>query len=195
MQIADVDAVVDLQKAAFPPPFSEDLHWDAEHLVHHISVFPAGQFVAAIEDRITGSCSNAIIPEEAWQAHESWGRTVGGPNIRRHTPNGSTLYGLDITVHPEFRNRGVGRQFYDTRYKLVESLSLQRYGTGCRLPGFQTSGVSSPAAYAQEVVDGSRIDRVLTPLLRYNLSFLQVVSNYMEDEESGNAAALLEWTP
>ena len=42
---------------------------------------------------------------------------------------------------------------------------------------------------------GVRVDRVLTPLLRYNLTFIETHESYMEDEESGNAAALLEWTP
>ncbi len=51
------------------------------------------------------------------------------------------------------------------------------------------------AQYARVVVEGKATDRTLTPLLRYGLGFVEVIENYMDDEESGNAAALLEWRP
>ena len=191
----DVDDVVGLQAAAFPPPFSQDLHWDPEHLHRHIELFPDGQLVAIDGDAIVGSCSNTMISEGAWLEHSGWGRTVGGPMLTRFDANGSTLYGLDITVHPDFRQRGIGRAFYERRFELVRTRGVRRYGTGCRLPDFATSDQTDPADYALAVVDGRRRDRVLSTLLRYNLRFLDVVNNYMEDEESGNAAALLEWTP
>ncbi|HEY0866828.1 MAG TPA: hypothetical protein VGE01_05605, partial [Fimbriimonas sp.] len=60
MREQDIPAVVDLQKAAFPPPFSEDLHWDPEHLLRHLEIFPDGQFVAESLGSIVGSCSNTV---------------------------------------------------------------------------------------------------------------------------------------
>ena len=199
MQSEDVEHVVGLQKLAFPPPFSEDLHWDPAHLLKHIEVFPLGQFVAEASGEIVGSCSNAIVSELGWQAHGSWGSTMGGPFIRYHDPNGSTLYGLDITVEPRFRRQGVGRAFYEARYSLIRALSLTRYGTGCRMPDYRNYyEIVSPVdieTYAERVVAGDVEDRTLTPLLRYGLRFIGVVKNYMEDLESGNAGALLEWMP
>lgn len=198
MQPEDVPRVVGLQKLAFPPPFSEDLHWDPEHLYHHIEVFPEGQFVAAVSGEIVGSCSNAIISESGWQAHGNWGSTMGGPFILNHDSKGTTLYGLDITVHPFHRRMGVGRAFYEARYALVWSLSLTRYGTGCRMPDyrnyFENVSQIDIESYAHRVVAGEVEDRTLTPLLRYGLRFIGVVKNYMEDVESANAGALLERT-
>ena len=40
-----------------------------------------------------------------------------------------------------------------------------------------------------------QINRTHRALLRYGLTFLGVIHDYMEDEESANAAALLEWKP
>jgi len=192
----DAEGAAALQPLAFPPPFREDHHWDAEDLVGHIELFPEGQYVAEADGRIVGSCSNTIISEERWQAHESWFRTVGGPWLANFDPMGSTMYGLDIAVHPDFRRRGIGRAFYSTRFEFVKARGLARYGTGCRLPGFAKHLAKHPGAgqeeYAKEVVAGRMIDRTLTPLLRYGLSLLGVIHNYMEDEESLNAAALLE---
>jgi hypothetical protein len=63
------------------------------------------------------------------------------------------------------------------------------------MPDFSISGVEDVRDYAQQVVAGERVDRTLTPLLRYGMTFLDVLFDYMEDLESANAAALLEWKP
>lgn len=195
MVAADVLGAVALQRLAFPPPFSEDLHWDPEHLLQHVELFPDGQFVADQEGVIVGSCSNTIISEEKWQAHGGWGATVGGPMLRGFRRDGTTLYGLDIAVHPAYRRQGVGRGFYQARFDLVKRLGLTRYGTACRMPDFANHPGFTIREYAQRVHGGEIQDRTLTPLLRYGLAFIDVIENYMEDRESGNAAALLEWRP
>ncbi|HWD41523.1 MAG TPA: GNAT family N-acetyltransferase [Fimbriimonas sp.] len=199
MRPEHVSGAVRLQKLAFPPPFSEDLHWDSEHLFHHIDLFPEGQFVAVSGDQVIGSCSNTIIDEEHWAARGGWYRTVGGPDLEAFDSSGTTLYGLDITVHPDFRRQGVGRAFYQTRFDLVKTKGLLRYGTGCRIPNYSVyrakhSGITTQE-YAEAVVAGLAVDRTLTPLLRYGLRFICVIPRYMPDEESDDAGALLEWMP
>jgi len=192
MTPADVDGVVALQAAAFPPPFPQEYHWQAHHIRSHIQRFQIGQFVADADGQIVGSCSNTVISEAKWQAHGSWIETVGDPGIKAFDMQGTTLYGLDITVHPAYRRQGMGRAFYEERYKLCRAAGFTQYGTGCRMPDFRASGVASVEEYAKEVVAGIRNDRTLTPLLRYGLSFIAVVRGYMEDFESDNAGALLE---
>jgi hypothetical protein len=46
--------------------------------------------------------------------------------------------------------------------------------------------------FAARVVAGEETDRTLSPLLRYGLNYCCVLAGYMEDIESGDAAALLE---
>jgi ribosomal protein S18 acetylase RimI-like enzyme len=199
MRGEDVPQVVALQRRAFPPPFDEELLWQPEHLERHLEKFPTGQFVAELGGRIVGSCSNCIISEERWQAREDWDKTVGGPYIENHDPNGSTLFGLDISVDPDVRRMGVGRAFYGARYDLVRDLGLARYGTACRIPDYRRYSDerlgSDPKEYVRAVVRGEATDRVLTPLLRYDLRVAGVVRDFMPDYESGDAAAVLEWTP
>ncbi len=194
MSPAHVEGAVRLQRACFPPPFLDELLWKAEHLSRHLELFPAGQFVAFSEGQVVASASNTRISEEAWKAHESWDSTVGGPFLDNLDPAGTTLYGLDISVHPDWRGRGLARLLYQERFALVERLALARYGTACRLPGFANHPSDSPEEYAVAVANGQISDRTLTPLLRIGLRFLGVIQNYMVDEESGHAAALLEWT-
>ena len=188
----DVEAVVGLQAAAFPPPFPPEYHWDAAHIRSHLRRFPEGQFVAEFQGRVVGSCGNTVVSEAKWQARGSWIATVGPPDLSGFTGEGTTLYGIDIAIAPDVRRKGVGRAFYEARYGLCRAKGLARYGTGCRMPDFRASGVSTVESYAEEVVAGRRLDRTLTPLLRYGLTFVAVVRGYMEDYESNDAGALLE---
>jgi GNAT superfamily N-acetyltransferase len=193
MEDADLDEAVGLQKLAFPPPFSEELHWDQEHLSHHISLFPEGQLVAVADGRVVGTCSNTVLSDERWFARENWYRTVGGPKLTDFARDGTTLYGIDITVHPAYRRVGIGREFYLARFDIVKRHGLARYGTGCRIPDYHSHGDGlTQEEYARRVVAGDLVDRTLTPLLRYGLTFLGIIRNYMPDFESQDGAALLE---
>ncbi|MBI1333712.1 MAG: GNAT family N-acetyltransferase [Armatimonadetes bacterium] len=185
---------IELQRLAFPPPFDENLLWREENLADHLRKFPEGQFVALADGQFAGSCSNTRISRAHYEKHLSWDETVGGFSFETFDPCGEVIYGADISVHPSFRRVGIGRAFYDARKALAESLGVL-YATACRLPDFQSSGVGTPAEYCQLVADGRLTDRTLTPLLRYDLILTDVLQNYMDDPESGNAAALLEWRP
>jgi ribosomal protein S18 acetylase RimI-like enzyme len=199
MKRDDLEDVAGLQRACFPAPFPEELLWQVEHLQRHLEVFPDGQFVAESPDgRIVASASALLISEDIWQAHRDWETTTGGFAFAGHDPGGTTLYGADISVHPGFRRHGIGRRLYRARFDIVRRRGLTRYGTACRIPGFaawskRTGG--DQEAYVEAVVQGKVKDRTLTPLLRYGLQPRGIIRNYIEDEESADSAALLEWTP
>lgn len=194
----DIPGSVALQRACFPEPFPAELLWTAEHLNRHLELFPEGQFVASEEGQIVGSASALIISEASWHAHLDWETTTGGHLFAAHDPNGTTLYAADISVHPDFRGRGIGRALYRARFAFVRERGLKRLGTACRIPDFRAWHAQSGGTlveYIDAVSRGDAADRTLTPLLKYGLRALGAVPNYMEDEESAHAAALLEWTP
>lgn len=194
MSPADFAGVVALQRFCFPEPFPVEFLWTKQHLASHVEKFAAGQFVAELEGEIIGSASSARIAESTWNAHLNWEQTLGGFTFDGHDPVGNTLYGADISVHPSYRGRGVGRKLYEARFQLVRELHMARFGTACRLPDCKASGLA-PELFAQLVQSTQMVDRTLTPLLRYGLQLVSVIPNYMEDEESLNSAALLEWVP
>jgi len=195
----DLEGAVALQTACFPPPFPSELLWQRGHLEQHLVRFPQGQLVAVLGNKVIASASCCLISESNWQRSGDWDSTVGGPNIENHDKNGTTLYGLDISVHPDWRGRGVARSLYQARFALIQQLSLVRFGTACRLPGFRDAATKtiglSVKQYSEEVASGARSDPTLTPLLRLGCRYLQVIEHYMLDYESDNAAAKLERLP
>ncbi|MBX3097650.1 MAG: GNAT family N-acetyltransferase [Fimbriimonadaceae bacterium] len=192
---ADIPLVVTLQRACFPPPFPEELLWKRAHLERHLELFPAGQLVAVIGERVVGSATNMLMGEEQWMSRNDWETMTGGHMLSAHDPEGTTLFGVDISVSPEFRRQGMGRKLYEARFSLVQSLSLKRYGTATRIPDFASSGCPTIPAYLGEVARGDRTDRTVTPILRMGCMITGFVEEFMEDKESGNGAAILEWRP
>lgn len=192
MCVRDIPGVVGLQRECFPAPFPEQFLWTPEHLDSHLSRFAEGQIIAVDSDgAICGSASNCLISEETWAAHRSWAATVGGFHFENHDPCGKVLYGADISVHPDFRRMGVGRKLYEARFDLAQQLGV-RYATVCRLPNYCDHSHLTAKDYAEHVATGKLEDRTLTPLLKMGLAYQGIIEDYMEDEESGNAGAILE---
>lgn len=189
----DIYGAVALQRACFPEPFPEELLWQAVHLENHLRRFPEGQFVALDHGKVIASCTNMLVSDKDWDAHLSWEEQTGGLMLTRHNPTGKTLYGIDISVHPDYRGRGIAKSLYQKRYDLVRAQQLTRYGTVCRMPDYAASGMNSPAEFADAVAAGLTQDRTLTPLLKMGLDYGGIIPDYMEDEESGNAGAILTW--
>lgn len=194
-----VPGVVGLQRLCFPVPFPADQLWTVDHLTEHIKLFPQGQFVALRGDAVIGSASSLVISEDSWSSHSSWEETCGGFEFRNHTSSGSTLYGADISIHPDWRGRGIGRCLYQARFELVKDMNLSRFGTTCRIPGYRDWSRGKEAEsvdnYCVQVAAGLLTDRTMTPLLRFGLEIAGVSYDHMKDPESGDAAAILEWKP
>ncbi len=195
LSAADFDAVVALQRLCFPAPFPAELLWKPEHLKSHLARYPEGQFVAVREGQIVGSASALRIPRTRWEQHPDWEGTCGDYAFAGHDPKGGVLFAADISVHPEVRGLGIARKLYGARMSLVGKNGIAVLATACRIPDFRASGLATPQAFAEAVVAATKTDRTLTPLLRIGMKYQGVVENHMDDEESGHAAAILEWTP
>lgn len=200
MESQHICGVVALQSACFPPPFPPELLWNASHLERHLQVFPEGQFVALNGlGEVIGSASALIITEERWHLHADWDSTVGGHFFEAHDPNGTTMFGADVSVNPAWRGIGVARALFQARFSLVKSLGLKRYGTACSIPGWmewsQANGGADQEQYCQLVAEGAVDDTTMTPLVRIGLRWTGIIPGHMEDLESGHAAAVLEWSP
>lgn len=192
--VDDIPELIEVQRECFPPPYPEEQLWTPEQLKSHIRIFPEGALCAVLDGTIAGSCTNLIIRFDPDHPHHTWSEVADDGFIRNHDPEGDTLYGIDIAVRPAYRGRGIARAFYRARADLVVRLGLKRFLAAGRLSGYhRVAALYTPEEYAERVIRGELVDPVITPQLRSGLTPIGVIRDYIPDEESGNAALLLEW--
>jgi predicted amidohydrolase/ribosomal protein S18 acetylase RimI-like enzyme len=191
MTVDDIPSVIHLQLNAFPG----QAPWRPEQLQHHLSVFPEGQLVVADSTgRILGSASSLLIDWDDYAESANWSAITGEGTFDTHNPLGLTLYGADMGVAPEARQKGIGTLLYDARKELIRERGLKRLLTGGRIAGYAAVADQMTAKeYVADVVDGKRRDPSLTFQLENGLVVLDVVPGYMHDIESRGFATVLEW--
>lgn len=191
--LADFDALLDVQREAFPPPFPEELWWKRDQIAAHVETFPQGAMLAEVDGVVAGSATSLLIRYDG-QPH-TWAEVADDGWIRgSHRSDGDSLYGIDVCVRPTFRGKGVAKALYQARLDLVQQLGLTRFLAGCRIPHFhQHADRMSAEQYVERVVSGELYDLVLSFMLKQGLRPLQVMDQYLEDEESLNKAVLVEW--
>lgn len=191
--LADFSGLLAVQREAFPPPFPEELWWNKTQISSHVETFPQGAMLAEWNGEIVGSATSLLIKYNA-NTH-NWSQVADNGYIRNsHQPDGDSLYGIDLCVRPAFRKQGIAQALYQARKELVLDLGLKRFLAGARIPGYHRVAYQMSATdYVQQVVQGEIHDQVLTFMLKQGLRPLQVLTNYLEDDESLNYAVLVEW--
>lgn len=187
--IADFAALLEIQRACFPAPYPEEQLWSFEQIQSHVRHFAQGALCVELNGRLIASATVLILKDPP---HTFAAATDDG-FIRNHNPNGDTLYGVDMAVHPDFRGRGVARLLYQARFNLVQQFGLKRFVAAGRMPGLCLHPSLSPEDYVAKVVAGELTDPTLTPQLRNALLPIKVLHDYIEDTESRDCALLLEW--
>ena len=118
---------------------------------------------------------------------------VGG-TYANHDPNGDWYYGGDISVHPDYRGRGVGKMLYEARKKLVRERGLRGIVAGGVLPGYAAhKGELSVPEYVGKVVAGELSDPTLSFQLKNGFEVRGLLEGYLEDEASDHWATLIVW--
>jgi ribosomal protein S18 acetylase RimI-like enzyme len=190
----DFEALIDVQREAFPPPFPSELWWNREQLANHVRLFPEGAMCVEAEGEIAGSMTGLIVDFDPAHAAHTWEAVTDSGYIRNHNPTGNTLYVVDICIRPKHRKLGLGKWLMQSMYEVVVQLGLERLLGGGRLPGYSKVAHEMTAErYVKEVMSGKLKDPVMTFLLRCGRLPLAVVPGYLEDEESLGYAALMEW--
>ncbi|RFU66326.1 GNAT family N-acetyltransferase [Peribacillus saganii] len=190
----DFDDLISLQSECFPPPFPSELWWNKEQLHNHISLFPEGALCIEVDGELAGSLTGLIVDFDPKHPDHKWEEITDNGYIRNHSPEGNTLYIVDISVRPKFRSLGLGKLLIQSMYHVVVQLGLDRLLGGGRMPGYRKySDTMAPGRYLEAVVAGGVKDPVITFLLKCGRTPLKVVENYLEDEESLNYGVLMEW--
>ena len=192
--IEDTEALIDIQRDCFPPPFPSELWWNAEQIANHARIFPEGALCAEMDGVLIGSMTALIIQTDAYEKHLPWDKATDNGYIRTHHPDGDTLYVVDISVRPDYRKCGIGKVMMQAMYAVVVHLGLKRLLGGARMPGYGRAAAQySIEQYVEGIMEGKWHDPVVSFLLRCGRTPVAIVPDYLEDEESRNNGLLMEW--
>lgn len=195
----DLDALIALCRAVYP--FSTP--YDEEQLRSQQRMFPEGQMVAVArepgqdgtDETVVGMAASLILSWDDYETQDAWRDFTDHGLFTNHDPEGRTLYGAEVMVHPEWQGKGVGSKIYEARRRLAQRLGLRRIRAGARLRGYHRyADRMSVKEYVERVVGGELRDPTLTFQLNRGFRVLHVVSGYLKgDPESLGWAAVIEW--
>ena len=190
----DIPGIIRLQLESFPHMAKDGTVWKEQHLKSHIKIFPQGQFVAEFEGVIVGSSSSLIVRLEPEYAGHTYSQITGAGMFTTHDPKGDSLYGADVSTHPEMRRLGIATALYEERRQLAVRLNLRRIIAGGRLFDYcEHHKKMSAEEFAKKVVAGELSDPVLSFQLKNGFQFIRILPDYMKDRRSLNYAAFIEW--
>lgn len=194
LSFEDIEKIIELQKESFPYMADEGKIWKPDSLKSHIRVFPEGQLCAEYEGKIVGSASSLIIKLEPEYKTHSWMEACGNPGFSNHNPKGDSLYGADVSTHPDFRRLGIATMIYDARRELCTRLNLRRIIAGGRLFNYcEYADKMTPEEYVTKVINSGIEEPVLCFQLRNGFKFIKILPNYIKDSRSLNFATFIEW--
>ena len=190
----DIPKIIKLQKESFADMALYGMIWPKSFLESHIDIFPEGQFCIEIDGKIIGSASSLIISLKTEYMDHDWYSITGGGLFTNHDYNGDSLYGADLSVHPEFQRKGIGTMLYNARKNLAMKLNLRRIISGGRLYNYcKYHHIMSAREYAEKVVKNEITDPVLSFQLNNGFHFIKILNDYLYDKRSLNYASFIEW--
>lgn len=192
LRMDDYDRVVAMQSRCFP----HMRPWTREQFASHLSHFPEGQIGLEYDGVLVASSSSLLLDFGMYEGLHTWEQTTNHGMIRNHNPKGSTLYGMEIMVDPDYRGMKFARRLYEARKQLARERNLMSIVLGGRIPGYHTYAAEMTAReYVDRVINKSLVDPVLTTQLANGFVLKRLIQNYLpSDEESGGWATFLEWS-
>ena len=186
-------ALEQLQRECFPT-LGEDELMTQDMFLKHCEIFPEGEFVALVGDKVVGLGSGFFIDFDFDAPNHKFMDIIAGGYYTNHDPDGDWYYGADISVHPDYRGRGIGNLLYEARKALVKRFNRKGIVAGGLMPGYpkHRRALSVPE-YVNKVVSGEIVDPTLSFQLKNGFVVKGLLEDYIEDAASENWSTLIVW--
>lgn len=189
----DYGAIIDICRQVYPT----ERPYTAEELDDHRRVFPQGQFLAYHVDSsaVAGVHFTLRLRMADFHIDDAWDILTAEGSFLDHNPDGPTLYGADIMVHPTHQHHGIGHALTEEARALVEKERLWRMVGASRLPGYgKQSATMSVSKYVEGVLGGKLFDPVLSIHIKDGWSVVRPIHGYLQhDEDSAGWAEVIQW--
>lgn len=170
-------------------------YWEKSKINKLLHIFPEGQFCVEVDTKVV-ACALAIrIKYDDFGDNHTYYEITGGYTFKTHNDEGDYLYGIEVFVHPDYRDLRLGRRLYDARKELCEQLNLKGILAGGRIPNYNKfADELAPREYIAKVKQKEIYDPTLTFQLSNDFHVKKVLRGYLPgDSESKEYATLLEW--
>ena len=187
----DIPEIIDCSRAIYSDYPPEYIFTQRQYEMQ-LASFPDGQFVALARGKIIGYATSIIVhlDDEFWYDVDE---LTGAGTFSTHNPDGDTLYGADIGVHPDFRRRGVAMLLYQRRKALLKRYNLRRMIAYGRIPGYKEyAGKMTAEEYVEKVINGELRDPALNTHLKSGYQVKKVQLDITVDMSSLNYSTFLE---
>ena len=187
----DIPHIIACSRATYHDYPSEYIYTERQYEMQY-SAFPDGQFVAVCEGKIVGyaTCMIVNIDDEFWYDVDE---LTGAGTFSTHNPDGDTLYGADMAVHPDYQRKGVAMMLYKRRKSVIKRFNLRRMIAYGRIPGYKEyAGRMSAEQYVERVVSGELKDKALNAHLKAGYHVKKVQLDITVDRSSLNYSTFLE---
>lgn len=189
-----VPALEKLQRIVFPTLDASELFSAAKYL-KHLELFPEGQFVAIVHDGsreiVVGATTTFRTDFDFEHIQHTYLEAIAHGWLTKHDPHGDWLYGVDVSVHPNYRGLRIGRRLYDARHRLARQLNLRGEIAGALMPNYLHNTHLTIAQYALHVWQGKLHDPTLTMQIRNGFKPKGILYDHISDPRSNNAATLI----
>ena len=198
VEIVNLDAsmapqLAAIERASFPMANPADL-LDEEDIRAYAEVFPQGYFVALVGGRPVGMGAGIYLDFDFARPQHTLAGITGEHHCGNHDPKGEWYYGTDISVHPDFRGRGIGRMLYHRRKALVVADDKSGIVAGGSIPGyFHHKSELTAREYVDRVIAGELHDPTLTFQLSNGFEVRGLLEGYMDDASDDGWATLIVW--
>lgn len=181
----------ELQRISFPT-LAEEERFKTRHYWKHMELFADGQFVALDGDRVIGATTTLRLDFDFHHVNHTFGEIIQGGWLTSHEPSGAWLYGADISVHPEYRGRGIATALYAARQEVVWRLGLRGQVTAGMIPGYSAvKNQMTAERYYEGVTSGRLHDSTLSMQMSVGFEPRGLLANYLNDPVCDNYSVLL----
>jgi len=169
--------------------------WTKDDIQTLLDIFPQGQICITANEVVVGCALALVVDYKKFGDNHSYTQIIGDGTFSTHNPEGDTLYGIELFVHPDYRGMRLARRLYDARKEICENLNLRSIIIGGRMSSYSQHHQNlTPGEYIRQVKDNALHDPVLSFQFANDFHVKKLIRNYLPgDHGSKDNAALMEW--